>query len=244
MNKIFLLVILITCSGCIDLGRQQSRQAEVIKQETPVVPVVIPANTASRDDVQTAIKEVRTDATSSNNAVQGSLTGIGANIGKLAEKIQGFGGDLARIDTALTTRIDTSIRATADLRAEMTNTLDARINATAMMSNQAFAEMKTRVDAMVQGQVGLNNRIESMQQTVSAGRDSMVSTVQFDQKMADTLKASYDSMLRIVWIMCGMVVTLQELSRRRAEGRFREATGKVGSTCDIGMFRRLWRSVW
>jgi ABC-type transporter Mla subunit MlaD len=143
------------------------------------------------------IEEVRADVRTSSNATQQAITGVGANLGKLSESVQGFGGDLARI----TTKLEAQVTAVAQLRSELS------ANATA--------------------QVGLKNDIEQLAVASRAGRDSTVSTIQFNKEMKESLIAAYDTNKYTVWVMCALllaiVTKLLGNSRDRAEGRFKEA---------------------
>ena len=216
------LSLCLALSGCV--ADQQSRQNVALPQ---AVPQVVPELT--RGDLDGAVHQLRTEAQASNNAMQNSLTGVGANVGKVAEKID---ASLAHIDAQFQSQANVNTQARADLTATVKN----EAKASAEVTTRAVADLEARVNArldaiaqaQVQGQIGLNNRLESMQQTVSAGRDAINTTVQYSRDMAETQQRSYESNERIVWILGGVIVALQELSRRRAERRWHVATGQRG----------------
>lgn len=240
-----LLLITFLC-GCVDHRPRQADSLNVTSTQPERLDFK-GVETATQDTLK-AVKDFHAENTSSANAVQNSISGIGANLGKLAEKVQGFGGDLAHLSATMenTLNVQTSARAelASSIEAKVSSAVQSSVAASASLNASAIADLMAKVDVMAQAQAGLSNRIESMQQTVSSGRDSIVSTVQFSQQMADTIAKSYDSMLQIVGVMCGVICVMLEASRRRAESRFREFSGKGGSQCDVGLLRRLFRSLW
>ena len=239
------LGLCLVLSGCV--ADQQSRQNVALPQ---AVPPVVPELT--RSDLDGAVHQLRTEAQASNNAMQNSLTGIGANVGKVAEKID---ASLAHIDAQFQSVVNAQANVSAQASANVTATVKNEAKASAEVTTRAVADLEARVNARLdaiaqaqaQGQIGLNNRLESMQQTVSAGRDAINTTVQYSRDMAETQQRSYESNERIVWILGGVIVALQELSRRRAERRWHVATGQRsgqnegGATCP-GFLRRMWRA--
>jgi hypothetical protein len=164
------LMLLSALSGCA--GDQRDRFAEKVSQAAP------------RSEAAAA----RAEDVSSNNATQQSLTGLGANVAKLAEKLD---ASLLRVEA----RLD------------------------ALAQTQASA------------QVGIGSRMDTLQQNVSAGRDSSVTT-DFTREMKDTLIKSYSTILWIVTVtgaLAVLAVALADASRRRELLWKKSAHAEVGS---------------
>ena len=144
----------------------------------------------SLPDVKGEIGELRQQVQASTNFTQNSITGIGANLGKLSESVQGFGGDLAHVSLGLKGQIEA--------KAEIVATIKAQI--------QATANLQAKIDAQVMAQVGLKNEIEQLSIASKAGRDSIVS--QYTKEMRDTMLESYRTNNYTVWVMSGILVTM------------------------------------
>lgn len=175
MKNVFTIVLLIFLTGCI--GSQKNSQA--VNQGSPRTEA-IPVRPAS-EDLRAEVVELPKEITSaaSNNATQQSLTGLGVQVGKMAEVLQ---ASLLRMENTLSAQITmkNQLNATASANAEF----KARMEATA----KAIAKLDARVDAALnaslQAQAGLNNRIDQV--STSAGRDAISST-QFTEPMKELM---------------------------------------------------------
>lgn len=178
----FGLCVVLFLSGC---GAQRMSGPLPPPLDVQRAPVPIPASTEAG--------EIRSEIKASSNQTQNSITGIGANLGKLSETIQGFGGDLANVHAALRLSVDTQL------------------------------EMKNRLDAAVQAQVGLKNDLEQLTVSTRAGRDAIVTTTEFSREMRDTLVysflATYAGTVAAFVALVAIVTKFLEASRRRAEER-------------------------
>jgi phage-related tail protein len=141
---------------------------------------------------RTVAEEVRADVRTSANQTQQSVTGLGANLGKVAESVTGIGGDLARLSAS----VESNVR--------------------------LQAEIKAKVEAAVSAQAGLKNELEQWSMAVKAGRDSTVETVQFTREMAQTIQRQSLGTVLVVLIMAAVLVWDKDKSRRRAEARAAE----------------------
>jgi len=220
-----ILLIPLLGAGCLsNTGGHQQNTAPVIE--------VKPSN-----DPGTATKS---DLTASSNQIQNQITGLGANIGQLATKMSAFEGDLLRIRT----RLEANINNNLDLKAEMKNNVNLQAALQAKITNQmqAMAELKAELKAQVQAtaelraelqavgaaQAGIANKFESkidqLTQHVSSGRDSIVSTTQFNDDMMKTIiwgNALYAGIIVTIIIACmAVVLILSKRSRERAERRY------------------------
>ena len=167
-------------------------------------------------DVRGDLGELRQDLRTSANLAQQSITGLGANFGKLSDTVQGFGGDLAHINATL--------RAETEVKTEVTASLKASLQAQAELKAdlKVLADMRAELQALAGAQAGLKNEMEQLSQTARAGRDAVQSTTQFSKEMADTLQRSYLGTVVIVIVLACVIVWDKERSRRRAESRAAE----------------------
>ena len=241
------ILILIVLAGC-EAATQHNHQADTFPQTVPVAapPVAPPHPEVTRADLDGAVRSIRTETQASNNAMQNSLTGLGANVGKVAEKVD---ASLVRIDATA----NTALKATAEIKTELNNQIEAQASFNAQAFAQFKADTSARLDAIAQAQAqgvaGWNNKLDSMQQTLTAGRDA-INTTQYSKEMQETIistvKQSAESQVENTRILCGVIVVLAELSRRRAEKRAKgagsEQTG--GQTCSAGLVRRAWRALY
>lgn len=222
--KFGLLLAFVAFTGC--LGDQQNRLADTVVQKAPEPAVITKENPGTEN----AIRELRTETTSSNNATQNSITGLGVQVSKVAEKIQGVGGDLAHLEgdlvhleTNVKAQVDAQANVDAQFRVSLSNEIQASLKVQAQANAEAIANLHIKLDALVQVQTGLNNKIEQMTTSVSSGRDSIVKITQFSDQMVQTLKDDNRTLIQIVLILSGLthsvVIILAHQSRSRAESR-------------------------
>lgn len=214
--------------GCV--GDQDAR----VNPVQPVI-VTVPQQPLAQPQDGKPLDNLKSEVQASSNATSNSLTGLGLQVAKVAEKVQGFGGDLAKITTCL----QSTVEATSNLQATLASqvVVQSDMSAEIKASSQVVASLKAQLEAQVQAQVGLKNELQQTSQTIKAGHDATTLNVQFTKEMMDTLKASYQSQLEIVrsenhtrfWLavvvltaMCVVTALLLEASRRRAEARCAE----------------------
>ena len=199
---VLFMVFLAGCAG--DHRNTQSVQHGSTAPILPMPPILPSPSVAPADTI------------ASENAVQNSLTGLGVQVAKVAEKIQGFGGDLAHLQATANAEIRADLA--AQIRAEMSVHLQAQA--------EANAQILSAINAQVQAQAGLRNSIDQTAQTVNAARDANVQTIQFTKEMQSVLEQSYKSAGYLVYVFCGALVSvvyiLQERSRARADRRHKE----------------------
>lgn len=233
------ILFLIFLVGCV--GDQHNVQKSSFPQTVPVaVPPVPQQPEVTRADLDGAVRTIRTETQASNNATQNSITGLGANLGKIAEKV----------DASLV-KSEATANTVAQFKTEVKNEMKAQADVNAQAFAEFKAETKARLDAIAQaqaqGQAGWNNKLDSMQQTLTAGRDA-INTTQYSKEMQETIIAtvekSADAQVQNTRILCGVIVVLAELSRRRAEKRAKAALpDSGGQTCATGLVRRAWRAL-
>lgn len=235
----FLLVLLAGCAG-------DQRNTQAVRQDDPLGPafarVLPPAEVLTEKELAGAVKEFRADVQASNNAMQQSMTAlVGAEVGKVAERVD---ASLARINAQIETRLAAHAELNASARAELAaqfkadvraavGDLSAHAEAQAHALNGAVANLAAKVEAMGAAQVGLKNEMRQTQETVTAHRDAIVSTVEFNEEHQAVLVGAYETVLWTVGICTGVLVTLMQIhavivirakedSRKRAEDRARD----------------------
>jgi hypothetical protein len=158
------------------------------------------------------------------------MTGaVNASVSKLAEKITGLEANLSAVMTNTVTmntqasaelraKLEASLTAVTDLKAtlSMVNEFNAkmenRINADISLVRDLKAqigELNTKLEANVNGQVGLTNRIESKLETVanSAGRDINYVPKDLAEVMMAQERASSRTIITVVSILAGVITT-------------------------------------
>jgi len=227
-----LLLLLVLFCGCrAGTQEKQTRHNDQILQAPPptraeAVPAVpaVPAVTPAK------IEELRSEFQSSNNVTKNEIQGLGVQITRVAEKVQGFGGDLLRLENSLNVAVENTANIKAEVNQKVQTEADLRATAIANLEARITANLEQRVQAQVQA--GFANRSESNQTTVKAGGDSSIT--QFTSQMQAVFERSFSTTVYVVAFMsvlnflsclclCAMIVVLVEASRRRAEERHREA---------------------
>lgn len=230
------VVIVLLTAGCIGDQKAPSQPS------LPTTVTVLPPVAATPPDMS-AVTDLRQEVQVSSNATHNAISGLGVQVSKVAERVQGFGGDLLKVqtqvDAAVTAQAVVATELRADVRAEMQTVIASQVSANVAL----LRDLKTEITALAQTQVGLKNQIERTEQTVTAGRDNHVT--QFTKEMLEAFKSENQTQLAAVkdanstlyWTVIGMcavivklTVILTELSRRRAEARYAELQKRVGET--------------
>jgi len=189
MVKLYLMLIyIIVLSGCV--GDQRNVQNVPQTSAPPVVNMAPSQPAVSRDDLE----RLRSETVASSNANQQSQTGaLNLAMGKMAEEMNGVRGDLSGVKADL--KISNS--ATAELHATMSNKAD--VTALAQLRAELKAEIQAELNAQMNAQgaavAALKSTVDNQAQTISAGRDSNTSTIQFSKEFQQTLEASYKAMV-------------------------------------------------
>jgi len=242
---IALMLLGLVAGGCANQkNKQQNRFGDLghvatMDLPTPRAPII-------EEPPQSA---PTTLATVSQNAAEQSLTGIGANIAKLADNVE---ASLVRVDARIDSLFKASVEVQNSIKADVRTTLQSHFIATNEVSATALAAVEARLTAHVdakftalanaqaQAIAGFNNSIQSMQQNVSAGRDSSVNNYA-DQMFRANQTSDRTNMWTII-AMCLVIVIQSERSRMRAEHRANG--GKGDKQCEVGFIRRCLRRLY
>jgi hypothetical protein len=201
VNKVLALILLAALCGC-SVGKQQnsfaanqdipplaSAQVPVrTALPSPIAPAAPDKQSEPRAEVVPLPADTEVDSTASNNATQQSATGaLNLQTGKVAESVD--------VEASLA-RIDSKISANNEMSAELRN--DVRAQAT------AIAELKLKVDANVQGQAGLSNRIDQV--TTTAGRDVVTQFSDGMERFMTRLLQVVEHMANVIYGIIGGTV--------------------------------------
>lgn len=176
----------------------------------------------TKTDLDAAVSKITEHITSSNNANQNNITGLGANVNKLAEDMSLVKGDLAHVEANITTKVDASleakfsavVKANAELKLEMSNNANAYAQATATLK-QTIGDLTAKVDAQAKAQIAYEARMEELKQDIKAGRDAITTNIQYTDNMMNTVLGAYRAMIVIVVVgALLLVVIIWELTRR------------------------------
>lgn len=153
----------------------------------------------------------------STNANQQNQTGL-ANVAvaKIAENVD---ASLVKFQTDVRNELSASLKASAELNASMEARIDAKM--------QAFAT------AQAQGIAGIGNRLDSVTQTISSGRDT--NNTQFTPQMAETITSGYRAVVYALGILGALLVLHEWMSHRRTKAR----RGVLGLPLDPEILARL-----
>jgi len=238
-----LLLVLPGCS-LLEMRGGPEKQAETITQgAAPVAVPTVPAQPVpsgvSKGEVQAeldgAVKKISAESQASNNATQNTITGLGLNVTKLAEKLQGFGGDLAHVEANVNTKFDALAKLQIDMKNELTVSissvidtrleakLDAKLTANTQVTAQALtqlrAEIKSEIEAQIKAQVqaGIGNKMDSLAQEVKAGRDSYIDNTKVANQWVYIILALCGVIVGVVALFAYLIVKLQVQRADRAE---------------------------
>lgn len=182
MRIIISVIFTVMLTGCV--GDQANKQESGPPTITINTPPVAPAEVSKAD-----MEKLHNETIASTNQSQQAITGLGANIAKVAEKMTGVEGDVSAVKAA----INTNIQTTADIK----NSLTASASVVAQLKNEMKAEFDAKLTAQAEfhanAVAALKSQIENTSTTISAGRDA--TTTQFTKEMMQTLETSYKSMV-------------------------------------------------
>jgi len=152
---------------------------------------------------------------------------------QLAESLKVINDLKINMDARFTAMTDLSFQMRSDIRAEMKNQVDATAN--------MIAKFEAHLDAMVSAQnqmvAGFNNKLDQTVSNLTATAGHDVTTTQFTAQMQSVFEKAYDSNVKVVYIMAGVLTTIlgggsfimwrsKEKSRQRAEERANKAEEK------------------
>lgn len=230
------VVLLASCAGCSLVKMEDDRTQGPAIVETP--------KAETKSDVKSDTKTE--ELLKSNNVIQNQVTGLNLSLNQLATKMTGVEGDLLKIQNSLNvqttasaelqTTIKSTITAVADVKNELTAHIKTTIELNSKIENnmqaqvKAVADLEATIKGLASAQVGFGNKLESrveeLSQKVSAGRDSVVSTVNFSQDVMKTIVyGNLFYMIVIVVIVlsiAAVMVVLINHSRGRAEKRYED----------------------
>lgn len=204
--KIFATMALVLLAGCAAIEKTEQNREQIKQELTRAEPVSVVA--VPDEELRKQIGELRTESQQSNNNTNNRIEGIGLQFSKVAEKVQGFGGDLAHVKTTF----ETSFKAQAEVIANLKVQLD--------VANTAIANFHVDLKNSAELNTALKQQLETLTQNVSAGRDSNVKTIQFNSNMVEALKNDGRTQFWTVVVFALLTFLLQERSRARAEARF------------------------
>lgn len=249
MKSILAVVILIALAGCNATGvdgshsdRMNVRQGDPTRLAVPPAPAELVAPPGSVPAPTSAdLERVRSETFASNTAQQNEITGLGVQVGKVAEKVEG-------VHAEVSARLDSVINTTADLKLSVNQRVEAQAELNAKVVADLRAEFKAdiKAEAKVSADAiaGVGNKINSVQTTsttssaLNSGRDSISFTPEMAQMIVDmsrddakTLQqAQHDSsntLICIVGALCGVMTALSELRSRRSENQHKSLLAAV-----------------
>lgn len=248
--KAVAFALLLVLPGCslFEMRGGPEKQAETITQgAAPVAVPTVPAQPVvpgvSKGEVQaeldSAVKKISTESQASNNATQNTITGLGLNVTKLAEKLQGFGGDLAHVEANVNTKFEALAKLQIDMKNELTASissvidtrldvkLDAKLTANAQLQAQVTAQaltqlrtdIKSEIEAQIKAQVqaGIGNKMDSLAQEVKAGRDSYIDNTKVANQWVYIILALCGVIVGVVALFAYLITRLQVQRADRAE---------------------------
>jgi hypothetical protein len=228
---------LVILSGCLgdhgDMGNQN------LPPITILPPVSVNPDAVSKEDLNSTTKSIQDRMIVSSNAAQQSFSGLGAQIGKVAEvfdaavvklntEVKLLATSQIAIDNKLTAITNITVEATNNMKAIAQVLTEFKVQANAQA--QVIAGLNAKLEALTNVQIGLKNQLEQTTTTMNAGRDTYTQINQVNKEWVDILRnentANTKNMQIIFGAACSIVTIivggLMELSRRRAEARAAE----------------------
>lgn len=221
-----MLTLLPVLAGCV--ADHPQRQADAVTQVSSPAPVTTAtASPPALAAPSPAFEKAVSDIISSNANSQNSINGLGANVGKLADKLQGFGGDLAHLQSeiAINANAQANLKAQVSAQAEVINKLNVQVQNLINVNNR----LEFQLDGLVRVNTGLTNEVR--EQKVTAGHDAITTnneltkeTVQIVQHANNvtwwTTVIMSTVIVKVLAICSVVMLRMKEASRRRAEDRF------------------------
>ncbi len=191
-------------------------------------PPVVDDPERSQAQLDGMVKKIEDHISQSNNANQNSITGVGANVNKLAEHLD---ASLLRVEANIPVSIKNDLRNEMSAQFSAVATANANLKATIDAQNTMIADLKlhigdltAKLEASARGQVALNAKMEETSKEMHAGRDSIDNSVQFNERMQSVIEKSYSTLYWTVMGLCAVIVKIVVIlgyrSRSRSETRY------------------------
>lgn len=184
-----------------------------------LLPSCMNGNRAGITNPVTRAEKVDTIDNSANLQANAQAAVLGVQISKLESELTGVKSnisDLVRINNDLELKIgkmENNLSLSNELRLQLKNQMDlalqiqtsANISALNGMKNelaaqlQVIAELKLKLDATVNAQVGMNNKVDELKQT--SGRDS-ININQFNRETLEAIKSGNQTTIYSALIFC------------------------------------------
>lgn len=228
-----LLVCLVGCAG-------DHRGTQHVQQDAPGLgwlrsnnPPSLELTERSRGELK---QDVRTEVQASSNALQQSFSGLGLQLGKVAEKVE---ASLVRVE-----KLETHLQQVANIRLEVSPEVKAELNAIKSMVVDLKATVTLQVKIAEQLQVKVAEQLkvaetlqangiaawkaEVDQSARTAGRDQH--NTQLDKETQAVLNDAFTTTRYVIYVSCGVLIVAikllagwviydKEQSRRRADER-------------------------
>ena len=181
------------------------------------------------DGTLAAVKELKSETQASNNATQQSLTGFGLQVSKIAEKVD---ASLVKVEAHVDQKLEATANVTAqamaslraEIRAELHAEISAELHASAQATASAVADLKAQLSVALTNVQALRADIQHNEQTNSAGRDVSTQVIQFGKDQADVMAKAFDSNVRTMEIVCGILIGLSMVQSRSERKAIHEMT--------------------
>lgn len=186
-----LLAMLLVLPGCLDNRPQQNAQAPTItNQPRP--------GGSTKEDLEATAEDLKKEINTSQNAIQTNMQAlVGANIGKVAEKLVDL-KDLLHAEIGdIQNQMSASVASNNELRAMLKVQMDlnANLQATLTASINTNAQLQAMLDAKVQAiAAGIAGKIETttndLKQNLQAGHDVNNVTQNFTKETLEAVKSA------------------------------------------------------
>lgn len=142
----------------------------------------------------------------SNNALQNSFSGVGLQVGKLAEKVD---ASLVKLEADLQLSVQQTVQAHATANLNAQNTMNATmeklvgdLSLTVKGFENQMRDLKIEQQAQGAAQMALNAQFQHTTSNLNAGRDN----IQFTAEMAKLMEKAFEEMAHALAIACAIVV--------------------------------------
>ncbi len=167
-NLAIAVLAIVFFPGCFSAD-QHSTQS--VSPGSVAVAVPLPRDSSPRE-ADPGVDKLRAEASASSNATQQSLTGLGLQVAKLGEHVEGLHSEISAVaNVANTIKSEVDINAKIDVIANTVLDFKASIN--------------NRMEALAAAQVGMNNSIQKTTETIKAGGN----VTQFPSEVKDVMLA-------------------------------------------------------
>lgn len=224
------IILVLMLSGCLN----SDPRVRDVDQSNEIPEISIPDHKDDFEKVGSKLSKLENELLSSNNQTQNAITGVGANLGKVSDKLTGIESDISASFEARAELKANLLSDISEVKIELSNSMKALSENQIKMKSEIESSIRADLNAIAAAQAGIGNKIERntemLSQSSKAGRDAFQIHQNLSKESVEALRSSNRTIfwttigslgmcLAMVVICASVVVAFLERSRKRAELR-------------------------